>query len=180
MIYCRIYNKTLEIEDKGTKKWFYEIWRESGWKNAIVWNIEFEFKRDFFKTFNIESVNDMFSHMSSIWNCCTKEHLVLTNNDKSGIENSSINSIWIEIANSFDNYISKPLIKRENQLIADAESLIPATIGNITTVAARLGVNKIENALVLIQKKGESYLDKKDSTYESKINEKISLLYSKK
>lgn len=65
-------------------------------------------------------------------------------------------------------------------MIADAESLIPATIGNITTVAARLGVNKIENALVLIQKKGESYLDKKDSTYESKINEKISLLYSKK
>ena len=37
--FCRIYNKTLEIEQKRQKTWFYAIWKNHNMKNSDVWNV---------------------------------------------------------------------------------------------------------------------------------------------
>ena len=176
VICCRIYNKSLEVKQKGTKTWFYDIWKDNGLKSGDVWNIEFELHREFFKDYGIESVEDMFNHLNTIWQLCTKNWLVLVVGDRTRIENCSIDPVWQQIAGVFNEYVSKPLIKRERQVRADAESLIPATIGNITTVAARLGIDNDEKAFYTIMQKGEKYLDQKNHTYKTKIDEKISLL----
>ncbi len=120
----------------------------------------------------------MFDRLNTIWKMCTSEWLVLVVNDRTRIENCSIEPVWQEIASAFDEYISLPLIKRDKQINAEAEALIPATIGNITTVAARLGIDNDEEAFKIIMEKGEQYLDRKNHTYKTKIDEKISLLSS--
>ena len=175
-VFCRIYDKTLEVIQKRTKLWFFDIWESNGLNTVQIWNVEFELKREFFKDYGIETVEDAVDYLNSIWKHCTEEWLVLTNNDKTRIENSSKNEVWQEISNSFSCYISKPLIKRVKQLEADADALIPATIGNITTVAARLGESNIIEAWAVIKEKGERYLKRKSVTYKEQINEKISLL----
>lgn len=175
-VYCRIYNKSLEIKRKNLKKWFYDIWKKYGLKGKDVWNIEFELHREFFKNYGIESVEDLFNHLNSVWKFCTEHWLVLVVVDRTRIENCSVDPVWQQIANAFNQYVSEPLIKREHQVRADAEALIPATIGNITTVAARLGINNNEHAFYTIMQKGEKYLDLKNHTYKTKIDEKISLL----
>jgi len=175
-VYCRIYNKTLEVKQKRAKLWFFDIWEENGLDKQQVWNVEFELKREFFETYGINTVEDAFSRLSSIWAYCTAKWLVLTNNDKSRIENSAATEVWQQVSNAFQYYIGEPLIKREKQLRAEADALIPATIGNITTVAARLGINNPNEVFAVIEEKGEHYLRKKAITYEEKIDEKISLL----
>ena len=177
-IYGRIYNKSLEIQQKRVKLWFYDIWKDKGLEREPVWNVEFELRREFFTDYKINSVEDAFAHLRSIWKRCTGEWVVLTDNDRSRIENSTVSAVWEAISASFDQYVSKPLIKREKQLSVDADALIPATVGNITTVAARLGENNIKAALAIIQEKGEKYLKRKAATYTEKIDEKISLLSS--
>ena len=175
-VFCRIYDKSLEVNQLRTKLWFFDIWEAAGMNKDEVWNVEFELKREFFKDYQIESVQDAFNHINSIWKHCTEKWLVLTNNDTTRIENSSINEVWQQISDSFGDYISSPLIKREKQLQADADALIPATIGIITTVAARMGENNIFEAWHLIREKGDQYLKNKSVTYKEKIDEKISLL----
>ena len=68
-IYCRIYDKKLEISKTRKKLWFYLIWQKYGYVDKAVWNIEFELKRDFFLDHNLESVDDVF--------CISKKHMGL-------------------------------------------------------------------------------------------------------
>lgn len=175
-VFCRIYDKTLEIKQTNKKLWFLDIWEANELNKEKVWNVEFELKRDFFKDYGIESVEDAFNYINSMWKHCTEKWVVLTNNNKTRIENSSINDIWLDILNSFNCYVSRPLIKREKQLQADVDALIPATVGILTALAARMGENNISVALPLIKAKGGKYLKNKSVTYKEKIDEKINLL----
>ena len=47
-VYCRIYNKKLEVDTKRNKLCYYDQWKNNGWNGKSVWNVEFEIKRDFF------------------------------------------------------------------------------------------------------------------------------------
>lgn len=175
-VYCRIYNKSLEVKNSKKKTWFYEIWNDRGQNNDDVWNVEFELKREFFKEYQIESVEDAFARLNSMWEHCTVTWLVLTNNDASRIENCSINETWVHISNVFSDYVSDPIIQREKQLNADVNAMMPAAVGTITSLAARLGENDIHEVLFEFQVKGEQYLKNKAQTFENVINEKVSLL----
>jgi len=175
-VFCRIYNKTLETNQKRTKLWFFDIWQKHGLNKDKVWNVEFELKRDFFESYGIDTVEDAFCYLNSIWQYCTQKWLTLTNNNATRIENCSTNEAWRELSEVFADYVGEPLIKKEKQLSADADALIPAAIGNITTLAARLGENNIVEAWPIIKEKGEKYLRNKSATYKDKIDEKMSLL----
>ena len=93
-IYCRIYDKTLEVRTKNTKLWFFDIWAENGFLDGEVWNIEFELKREFFVSNSLESVEALFQSLRSIWEYCTQEWLVMIERDRTRTENCSINKVW--------------------------------------------------------------------------------------
>lgn len=158
-IYCRIYNKTEEVNKKKKKLWFKEIWNKAGLKEKEVWNVEFEILRGFFKEFNIDSVEDAFDRLKSIWEYCTKEWLVKVKLDRTRIERSTLDETWLNIQKAFLDYESKELIKREYQLQADASALVPGAIGNITSYAARKGITDINLILTLLKNEGERYLE---------------------
>jgi hypothetical protein len=58
-ILARIYDKFKEVNAKGKKKWFYDIWVTNGADLTNIVNVEFELKREFMKLYNIEEYEDL-------------------------------------------------------------------------------------------------------------------------
>jgi len=64
---CRIYDKLAEI-DHSQKMWFMDLWRKQGWNGrSPVTRVEFQARRDFLKTMQIETVEDLESQMGDLW-----------------------------------------------------------------------------------------------------------------
>jgi hypothetical protein len=179
-IYCRIYDKSLEIVTKRSKLWFMEIWKSMGVTRDEVWNIEFELKRLFFRSFCIASVEDAFMSLKTIWEYCTKKWLEMINRDHTRVENCSVSNEWQWISDAFSSFEDRQLISREGQEVSDAAALIPSMVGYLTTVSARYGCNDIEKALATIKVAGQKYLEARNHTYKSMITEKINLLGDRK
>lgn len=174
-IYLRIYNKSLEIR-QSNKVWFNEVWNECGLNSSCVWNVEYELKRDFMVSFNIDTVSDFFASIKSIWTYLTCEWLVLTNNDRTRIENATITSEWIHIQNAYNDYESVPLIKKEKQIAICADVLIPALCGYTTTVSALKNIYDIDTALTALKSDFKRYLDNKGTDFYTEVAEKRKLI----
>lgn len=176
-IFCRIYDKVAEIKKKKRKLWFYQIWKENGLDSECVWNVEFEINRKFLSEYLIETVEDAFQRLKSLWGFCTCQWLLKINLDNSRRERCSINEKWIDIQSAFDEFESKPLIKRTIQLDFEAASLVPGAIGNITSYAARKGITNIDSILSMLKYDGNYYLKKsKKTTFENNVEEKMKIL----
>ena len=176
-IFCRIYDKSKEINKKRKKLWFNQIWEEKGLDTENIWNIEFEINRKFLSEYKIETVERAFQMLQSIWNYCTYNWLIKINLDNIRRERCSINDKWLPLQNAFEDYSSLPLIKRTDQLDYDSYSLVPGAIGNITSYAARRGITNISTALLMLKKDGHQYLDKaKNMTFQNNIEGKIKII----
>lgn len=175
-VYCRIYDKILEVKTKKKKYWFYDIWEKYGMNCENIYNVEFQLNRDFFKEMQIESVEDVFKRLRNIWDYCTKEWLVKVNLDNVRMERCSTDETWLRIQEAFSNYQGIGMISRTRQLEADAEALLPGTIGNITSYAARLGNTDIEQVIETVKNRGSKYLASKQQDYSKAINKKMSLI----
>lgn len=175
-IYCRIYDKLLEVKQTGKKYWFFDIWKNAECNCKNVWNVEFQINREFLKDYNIETVRDSFKRLKTLWKYCTEKWIVKVKLDHTRIERCTTDDIWISIQNAFDNYKHEPLVKREVQLASDAEAIVPGTIGNITTFAARKGITDINLVLNMLKHKGSDYLACKDIDFKEAVTQKISLL----
>lgn len=175
-IYCRIYNKTLEIRETKRKSWFVDIWLRNNLDIENVWNLEFELKSEFLREFNITTIEDLEQRLKDVWQYCTKDWLVKVNRINSRIERCPINEQWKEIQYAYDNFLSKGMIKRKKQINMDADILIPSIIGNITSYSARKNISCIESAFENLYKSTQKYFDIKNTTFEKETNKKISLL----
>lgn len=173
-VYCRIYDKTLEITQTNKKLWFKDIWLEKGLNPERVWNIEFQLDRTFFKENSIESIEDAFMNLKSMWHYCTKEWIVKVDLSRTRKERCPTNKHWELIQNAFDSFKGESLIKREKQLIADASALVPGTIGNLTSYAALLGSDDIEVVTLKLLLDGKRYLKHKNTDFSKVIIEKMS------
>jgi len=63
---CRIYDKLLEVEH-SQKMWFMSMWRKEGWGGGPVTRVEFQARRGFLKTMQIETVEDLENQMGDLW-----------------------------------------------------------------------------------------------------------------
>lgn len=151
-IYCRIYNKTLEIIQKRHKTWFFTIWKNSGLECNDVWNVEFEIKRDFLREKGINSVEDLYLSLKTIWEYCTCKWLVKTNLDRTRIERSSTNEKWEIIQHAFDKCQNKSFISVSEQKEIEASSLVPGIMGYLTSYGAKIGVKNYHNVMQLFLK----------------------------
>lgn len=175
-IYCRIYDKVLEIVQKKKKLWFIDLWNERGLNPNRAWNVEFEIKRGFLKEIKMDGVDETLQNLKSLWEYCTKSWIVKKVLDRTRIENCPVSPEWQSIQAAFDTFEGKGLITREKQQNASAFALIPGTIGNITSYAARTEITDINQIFDMIKTQGARYLDKRDRSYEEIIEEKRSLM----
>ena len=176
-IYCRIYNKSLEIQEMKHKIWFYEIWKNNNMNIKNVWNIEFEVKSDFLRKFNINTIEDILVHLQDLWNFCTKKWLIKVDRINERIDRCPICSEWLEVQNTYNSFNSVGLIKREKQIETDANVLIPSIVGNITSYSARRGSTDIDKALSFLSIDMKKYLYNKSSSFESEVTNKMAFIH---
>ncbi|WP_202709701.1 hypothetical protein [Sporosalibacterium faouarense] len=181
-IFCRIYNKTMEVVKKRQKLWFFNIWNENNMDKDNVWNVEFEIQRKFFKEYDIETVEDMFTKMSSLWKYCTFDWLQFKELDNNRKDRCSVTDSWINIQNSYNHIESKSLIKAEQRLDADADVLIPSIIGYITSFSARKKLGRKDDfdlgeTIIDLTTRGLDYLERnKESNFVDEVQKKLALL----
>ena len=156
-IYCRIYNKTLEIQQTRKKHWFKEIWKKNNLNAKNVWNVEFELKSDILREFSLIEIPDIINNLKELWKYCTNEYLVKVDRTNQRIERCSINKEWKEIQKAYDNFNSIGLIHRNKQINIDAKALIPNIIGGITSYSARTGDLDITQAFNKIYEDSQKY-----------------------
>lgn len=176
-IYCRIYNKTLEIQEMKHKFWFYEIWENNSMNTNNVWNIEFELKSEFLRQFNINTVNDVITHLQDLWKYCTTKWLVKIDRTNRRVERCNTCPEWLEIQNCYDTFYSTGLIEKQKQVEADANILVPNIVGNITSYSARKGTANIDEAFSNLYKDTKKYLFNKSSTFENEVANKVAFLH---
>jgi len=64
---CRVYDKPAEIE-RSNKVWFEELWRKQGWDGSSpVTRVEFQARRDFLKSIQVETVEDLERQLADLW-----------------------------------------------------------------------------------------------------------------
>lgn len=177
-IYCRIYNKSLEIREKKQKLWFYDIWSSNGMNIENVWNIEFELKSEFLRSANITTVFDVVSRLKDLWSYCTTVWLLKVDRTNKRIERCPINSSWVELQSSYDEFYSKGLITRSKQVSNDAKTLIPIIVGYISSYAAKRKRKSLDETFSIMSVDIKNYLKFKNSTFEKIVTEKKSLLFS--
>lgn len=178
-IYCRIYNKTLEIQQTKKKKWFKEIWQNNDMNIDNVWNIEFEIKSDILREFNLIELKDIISSLKGLWKYCTNEFLIKVDRTNTRIERCQTNKEWQEIQNAYNNYLSKDLIQRNKQIELDAQALIPNIIGSITSYSARTGDLDITQAFHKVYKDSQKYLKNKQTNFIAEVKNKMTLISQK-
>lgn len=176
LIFCRIYNKTLELNETKKAKWFFEIWKERGADISNVWNIEFELKRNFFREYKIESVADFINKSKSIWKYLTTQWLVLCVKDRTRLENCSVNHFWELLSDNFFVNEYEMFTRKSKQLTADSESLVFQILGYIRTYAAIEDIYDLSSAFERIYADVISCLERKNKSFEHLVSEK-SVLY---
>lgn len=172
-IYCRIYNKSLEIKETKTKSWFNHIWKHNNLDINNVWNLEFELKSEFLREFKIRTVEDLEKSLKDIWKYCTEQWLVKIDKTNARVERCKINEQWIEVQGAYNDFKSVGLIKREKQLQMDADVLIPNIIGNITSYSARKNIFDIDMAFKDLYNNSKKYLKTKQTSFEKETRNKL-------
>lgn len=175
LIFCRIYNKSLEIKEKRNKCWFLDIWKSYNADITNVWNVEFELKRNFLREYGIETVKDLLEKSKAIWEYLTQQWLVLTQNNRSRLENSTVLSEWKILSNCFMDMGSKSFVRKSSQLQADKNSIVAQVCGYIKSYAAIENIYDLQSALELLYADLTIYMNKTNKKFEKLVFEKASL-----
>ena len=175
LIYCRVYDKTLEVSEHKNKSWFNDIWLDNGADINKVWNVEFELKRDFLREYNIETVSDFLMYSKSIWQYLTNQWIVLTLNDCSRLENSTVLNEWSELSSGFLELGNKQFIRKEKQLAADKQAIIAQTFGYIRSYAAFDNISDLSTAVELLLADLYLFAKEKGKDFASLVSDKSRL-----
>lgn len=175
-IYCRIYNKTLEIEEEKKKLWFKEIWQENEMDIKNVWNLEFEIKSELLRRYKLSSVVDIITHLQDIWKYCTQQWLIKIDRVNERVERCPVNKDWKEIQENYNNFEMRGLIEREKQIRLDTNILLPNIMGSITSYSARKNNLDIGIAFKNLYSDLNSYLRKNSRDFKEEVLKKQKLL----
>lgn len=175
-IYCRIYNKTLEVKETKTKYWFYDIWKNNNLNVENVWNIEFELKSEFLRELRLSTIEEVCACLPNLWRYCTEKWIVKVDRVNTRIERCPVNEKWLEIQKAYDEFNSKPFIERQKQISMDAEILIPNIVGNITSYSARNNYTNIDNAFNKLYKDTIRYLKNRESSFDLEVSKKKKII----
>ncbi|SHJ54495.1 hypothetical protein [Paramaledivibacter caminithermalis] len=176
-VFCRIYNKTLEVKQKRQKTWFFDIWEKQNMDIENVWNVEFQLGRKFFKKHEIETVEKAFKQLKPMWEYCTTLWITMRDLTNTRKDRCDINETWLRLQDTFKNFEGKELITRDKQLERESEVLIPSIMGYLTTYSARSNIKDLGDSLMNVINKGLNYLENaKKSNFTIEVAKKQSLL----
>ncbi len=102
-IQARLYDKPMEIKEKGQKEWMFDVWKlENIPEGFNVVRTEFQIRREVLRELGIDSVEDMFQALGNIWAYCTEKWLKFQNNPGCHHTQRTTFEWWTLIQRAFD------------------------------------------------------------------------------
>ncbi len=175
LIYCRIYNKSLEIKETRSKTWFKEIWQNNNLDITNVWNLEFEIKSEFLREKNLTTFQEVYDHIQTLWKYCTTNWLSKVNLDNSRISRCSISNDWIELREKFENFSNSSFVNLEDIEKENAQSLLPTLVGYLTSYSSNKNLTTLSSTLAALKIDSNNYFKSKNTTFEQRVLDKIKL-----
>lgn len=143
---ARIYDKTEEIK-VSKKGWFHTIWKQNKLNTNKVVNIEFEIKREWFREYGIDSVEDLFDRLGEVWYHLTNNYLCFRYHDNDRRSRRTICEWWEDIRLSSFVFGGSILSKR-HQLELNIDKAVSGAMGYITSYAAACGYDSLDQKLI--------------------------------
>jgi hypothetical protein len=144
---ARIYDKTEEIKI-SQKGWFFTIWEQEGLDiSKTITNIEFEIKREWFWNFQIDTVEDLFENLGSVWFYLTNNYLSFRYHDNDRRSRRTICEWWQEIRVATFDFDGSLLAKRK-QVELNIDKAVYGVFGYATSLAAALGYDHLDKAVL--------------------------------
>ena len=138
---CRVYDKRIEIEH-SQKAWFMDLWRKAGWNGeSSVTRVEFQMRRDFLRSMQIETVKDLEAQLADVWQYCSTW---VSLRDKGGDSNRRrwpVKSFWELVCKAVPAFGIVTGVMRIAQRKPRMESLFRLGRGVIVTLTALVQTN---------------------------------------
>lgn len=167
-ILCRIYDKTKEIQKSG-KEWFKEIWEKSHCKpDKPVWRVEFQLRRKVLKEFSIDSVEDSFQNLESLWKYLTGQWLQIRKPEKDRkVTDWAITRKWAVVQSAVD-YEAPDLIRQKVKQ-GNLEKLKAQAGGLLISIGAAEYADKMDFVLDSLKDYLSTKLKKTGKTFEREV-----------
>jgi len=146
-VQLRIYNKGLEVQRKGVKLWFGQLWEDDSFQD--VWRVEFQLRRAALKSFQINSVEELNAQAGGVWKNLTGHWFSLRLPDNDKPERRTLHPWWNEVQTCAARFGQAEDLKRCYGTTATASTawLVSHMDGCLSSYGARIGIWNRQRAL---------------------------------
>lgn len=147
-ICARIYDKTADIEAKGTT-WWHEVWGERYVEGPPVHRVEFEFGRLGLTEFGIDAPNEALEAVGDLWRYATEDWLTFRSPTSDQTRARwPVAPAWRCVQRATLRHRAVGLARlREARRHSSIARLLPGFNGYLVSLAALLGVDEIDDTL---------------------------------
>lgn len=151
VIAMRLYDKVTEII-KSQKNYLIPLWQKAGHQvGDPVWRLEFQFKRDFLKQKEIQSLDLCLANLGGLWSYATTEWLKLTIPNEADQTRSRwpVHPLWAALSSVDWETNDSPLKSRfKNDRAPSEEACLDRGFSGLTTFMAIHGIDDHQEALL--------------------------------
>lgn len=150
-ISARIYDKTAEMEAKGTD-WWGAVWAERHLVGTQVWRVEFEIGRAALNELELVRPDDVLAAVPSLWRYCSTEWLTLRRpTSDSNRSRWPLDERWAAVqAASLVHGATELRFIRAHQRAQSFRRLMPALVGYLVGFAVLAGTTRIDDTLAAL------------------------------
>jgi len=145
---ARLYDKTAEMEVKGTD-WWEAVWAERHLVGQRVWRIEFEIGRSALSDLELSRPDDVLTAVPSLWRYCASEWLTLRRPTvDSNRSRWPLDERWRAVQSaSLVHGATELRFIRGHKRAQTLRRLIPALVGYLVGFAVVSGTSRIDDTL---------------------------------
>ncbi len=149
-LYGRVYDKSAEVEHKGTT-WWHEIWGDAYRPGEPVWRVEFEVARDALVEFGLSSPDEVLCATGDLWRYLTCEWLTLREPKGADVNRSRwpLSEEWrrIQAASLVSRRVGAERIAAARRT-ASVARLLPGLTGYLAAFAAAAGTDDVDDTVI--------------------------------
>jgi hypothetical protein len=147
-ICARIYDKTAEIEAKGTT-WWREVWGERYFENRAVHRVEFELGRQGLSGFGVDTPEEALAAMGDLWRYATEEWLTFRSPTAHQTRSRwPLAPEWASVQRATLRHRAVGLTRlHEVRRRTSIARLLPGLNGYLVSLAALVGAEDIDDTL---------------------------------
>ncbi len=166
----RIYDKGKEIQ-KSNKHWFLDLWQIHEPEN--VWRVEFQLRRAFLHQYRINTLEDLWAKIGTIWEYLTTEWFSLRLPDNDKAERRTIHPWWsaVQACGELLGINNGERRRYDSDNPQEIKKVLPHVYSRMITIAALSGIKdrkeSIRNLYELLERHGD------DKTFMDKLQEKL-------